>query len=478
VSAPPRFIDSRGMVVDLFAGGGGASTGLEAALGRAVSVAINHNPVALAVHEANHPATKHLVTDVFEVDPVAATKGRKVDTLWASPDCTHFSVAKGGKPRSKGIRSLAEVVVQWAAAVSPRIIFVENVREFLGWGPLDEEGHPIKERAGELFNRWRVRLELLGYVVDWRVLDASEHGAPTKRRRLFVVARRDSKPITWPVKTHGPGLLPYRTAASCIDWSLPCPSIFERSRPLATKTLQRIASGIRRFVVESANPFVITIDNKSSTRAESSINAPIGTIVTKARHALVAPTLIQTGYGERKGQAPRTLNLQEPLGTVVAGGAKHALVSAFLAKHYGGVVGQQMAQPIGTVTTQDHHSLVTATLDEGDHREEVCAFLAAYYGSGDVGQSLHEPLRTVVTKDRFGLVVVGGVEHVITDIGMRMLQPHELLRAQFGRFAEGYDLSAAKTSSAQVRLIGNSVCPELAEAVVRANAIGTKARAA
>jgi DNA (cytosine-5)-methyltransferase 1 len=446
MSAPPRFIDSRnGLVIDLFAGGGGASTGLEAALGRSVSVAINHSPTAIAVHEANHPATKHYTTDVFEVDPRIATSGKKVDVLWASPDCTHFSVAKGGKPRKQNIRSLAEVVVQWAQAVKPTRIFVENVREFLGWGPLDRNGFPIKERAGELFLRWKVRLELLGYTIDWRVLDASEHGAPTKRKRLFFVARCDGKPVSWPAPTHGPGLLPFHTAAECIDWSLPCPSIFGRKKSLAKKTLARIAAGIQRFVVE-AHPFVVRLGGELS-----------------------APTLVQTGYGERPGQRARYLDLHEPIGTLVAGGVKHALVSAFLAKHFGGVVGTDVRERVSTVTTRDHHSLVTATLDTGDRRAEVRAFLAAYYGSGDVGQALAEPLRTVVTRDRFGLVTVEGVEHVITDIGMRMLEPHELLRAQFGRFAEGYDLSAAKTKSAKVWLIGNSVAPECAEAVVRAN---------
>lgn len=481
MSRVPRFVDSgAGLIVDLFAGGGGASTGLEAALGRHVAVAINHSATALAVHEANHPATKHMTADVFEVDPLKATGGRQVDVLWASPDCTHFSVAKGGKPRSQGIRSLAEVVIQWAQAVCPSVIFTENVREFLTWGPLDPEGYPIKERAGELFNRWRVRLELLGYTVEWKVLDASDYGAPTRRKRLFIVARCDGKPITWPEQTHGPGRKPYRTAAECIDWSIPCPSIFERKRPLATKTLARIAAGIRRFVLETADPFIITIDNASSGPAASSVRAPLGTVIaSNPRHALVAPTLVQTGYGEREGQRPRALELKQPLGTLVAGGVKHALVSAFLAKHFGGVVGTGMGDRVSTVTTRDHHALVTADLGgRSDHRQDVRAFLAAYYGSGDVGQDLREPLRTVVTKDRFGLVTINGEEHAITDIGMRMLRPHELLRAQFGRFAEGYDLSAATTDSAKVRLIGNSVAPECAEALVRANVPSARARRA
>lgn len=494
-------MSARGLVVDLFAGGGGASTGLEAALGRPVDIAINHSPTALAVHEANHPHTVHLTAGVFEVDPLLATRGRPVDVLWASPDCTHFSVAKGGKPRSQGIRSLAWVVVDWARAVRPRVIFLENVGEFRTWGPLGPDGQPDRERMGETFAQWRGALELLGYTVDHRVLDASHFGAPTKRRRLFLVARCDGRPIVWPEPTHGPGRLPFRTAAECIDWSIPCPSIFERSRPLAEKTLWRIAQGIRRFVLESASPFVVKVNHGGFDHRTESVNEPLSTVTASRRgHALVAPTLVQTGYGERKGQRPRSLDLHEPLGTVVAGGAKHALVAAFLAKHFGGVVGVPFdGRPLDTVTTQDHHALVTSTLVKlrgecggadvaqpmptvtagGNHVAEVRAFLTAYYGSkGEAGQSLHDPMRTVVTKDRLGLVLVGGIEHQIVDIGMRMLEPHELLRAQFGRFAATYDLSAAKTKTAKVRLIGNSVCPEAAEAVVRANVGGDTARRA
>lgn len=527
----------RELIVDLFAGGGGASTGIEAATGRPVDVAINHSLTALAVHEANHPLTRHLVTDVFDVDPrtVVATNER-VGLLWASPDCTHFSTAKGGKPRKQNIRSLAEVVVQWADCLGPkrrpRVIVVENVREFLTWGPLDRKGFPIKERAGELWDRWRTRLEMLGYTVEWRVLDASEYGAPTKRKRLFIVARCDGQPVVWPEKTHGPGLTPFRTAANCIDWSIPTQSIFDRKRPLAEKTMARIAAGIRRYVLEDPDPFVITIDHQSSNHAEAPVDAPLTTITTKQRHAvvapsivkvnhggpadrteriteplstvtaarrghaLVAPTLVQTGYGERQGQRPRSLDLQEPLGTVVAGGSKHALVMAFLAKHYGGVVGTSLKERVSTVTTRDHHSLVSTHLmvlrnnangrdarepvptitAGGKHVAEVRAFLAAFYGSGSgkVGHSLKPPLPTVTTRDRFGLVTVNGVDHIITDIGMRMLEPHELLAAQFGRFASEYDMSAAETKQDKVRLIGNSVCPEVAEAIVRANVAPTK----
>jgi len=217
---------TEGLIIDLFAGGGGASLGIESALERSVDIAINHDPIALAVHKANHPDTQHLTADIWEVSPREATKGRPVDLLWASPDCTHFSVAKGGKPRKQSIRSLAWAVVRWARDVRPAVICLENVAEFRTWGPLDEAGKPTKKEMGDTFRRWKSTLEKLGYVVDYRILNASHYGAPTSRKRLFLVARRDGLPICWPLPTHGGlGLLPVRTAAECIDWSLPCPSM-------------------------------------------------------------------------------------------------------------------------------------------------------------------------------------------------------------------------------------------------------------
>ncbi len=501
--------------VDLFAGGGGASIGTEAALGTPVTVAINHDEVAIAVHLANHPKTEHWTSDVWEVEPAAAVRGRRVRHLHASPDCKDFSRAKGGKPKSQKIRSLAWVVTAWLARVKgtdgkpgPDVLTIENVPEFPEWCPLHGEGTVIngvdvshtriENRKGETFRRWCRQIESFGYKIEHRVMHAHHYGAPTSRKRFFLIARRDGKPIVWPKPTHGPGLLPYRTVAECIDWSIPCPSIFERKKPLADKTLARIAAGIRRFVLEAADPFIIPVNHGGGENRCESINAPLTTVTAARRgHALVAPTLIQTGYGERKGQAPRVLSLHKPLGAVMAQGQKHALVSAFLAKHYGGVVGQPVTKPVGTITAVDHHSLVTGHLEvmrnnakgkgldepaptvtaSGNHLFEVRAFLAAYYGSGDVGQSMNDPCRTVVTKDRFGLVTVQGVDYAISDIGMRMLEPHELLRAQFGRFAAGYDMTAAKTKKDQVRLIGNSVCPELQEAIVAAQFPEEAARA-
>lgn len=280
-----------GLIIDLFAGAGGASIGIEAALGRHVDVAINHDPVALAVHKANHPATRHFEEDIWKADPAGVTEGRRVALLWASPDCTHFSVAKGGKPRSKGIRSLAWAVVRWAKATKPAVIFMENVTEFKGWGPLTKEGRPDKRFMGKTFHAWRRALERLGYVIEYRTLDASLYGAPTRRRRLFIIARRDGQPIVWPAETHGKGRLPLRTAAECIDWSLPCPSIFERARPLAEKTQWRIAQGIRRFVLEAAEPFIVGVGGRAAQAAETPASSPVGTITAKNDRALVAPVL-------------------------------------------------------------------------------------------------------------------------------------------------------------------------------------------
>lgn len=488
------------LTVDLFAGGGGASTGIEQATGRHVDIAVNHDPAAVSLHSANHPQTRHFVSDVFEVDPLAVTAGQPVGLLWASPDCKHFSKAKGGKPVSKRVRGLAWVVVKWAKLVRPRIICLENVEEFQTWGPLAADGRPCPERKGSTFQRWVGQLRSQGYAVEWRELRACDYGAPTIRKRLFLVARRDGLPIVWPEPTHaqkpakGSGLKPWRTAADCIDWSLPCPSIFERERPLAEATLRRIAHGVMRYVVNAAEPFIARIGQTGHGDGGKvrAIHEPVSTITSKAEHLLCSPTLVQTGYGERPGQAPRVPGLHKPLGTVVDG-QKHALVAAFLAKHYTGVVGSELPAPLGTVTTQDHHSLVAASIvgcggRAGQSRPRgmaepmqtltakadacvVQAFLSAYYGS-DQDTPLADPMHTVTTKPRFALVTVAGQQYAIADIGMRMLQPRELYRAQ--GFPESYVIDRgadgrALPKDAQVRMCGNSVCPPLACAIVRAN---------
>lgn len=503
------------LIIDNFAGGGGASTGIEMALGRRVDIAINHDPEAVAMHTANHPETKHFCESVWEIDPREVTQGRPVGLVWLSPDCKHFSKAKGGKPVEKKIRGLAWVALRWAAVAQPRVIMLENVEEFRTWGPLviDGEGKakPCPKNKGREFNSFCNALRRQGYHVEHRELRACDYGTPTIRKRLFLIARRDGQPIVWPAATHydpadrrfkerkgriinpdGVVMHPWRTAAECIDFSIPCPSIFERARPLADATLRRIAKGIMRYVVEADNPFVVgsvapvlTEHANASTPRCMPANEPLRTICAQTKgghHALIAPTLVQTGYGERDGQAPRALDIEKPLGTLV-GSQKHALVSAFLAKHYGGVVGSDLGSPISTVTSIDHHSLVTASTS-GAHAEDVRAFLIKYYGV-DQDPRLEDPLHTITSRDRFGLITVHGCEYNIADIGMRMLSPRELYRAQ--GFPESYIIDhgyfqcgvggeyiAASewrelTKKSQVRMCGNSVCPPLAAALVAAN---------
>ena len=498
------------IIVDLFAGGGGASTGIEQALGRYVDVAINHDPEAVTLHEANHPMTEHYICDVFDVDPVAACRGLDVGLLWASPDCKHFSKAKGGKPVSKKIRSLAWVVVKWIKALEPtcqqpRVICLENVEEFQTWGPLGDDGRPCPRRKGQTFRRWVRVMREHGYAVEWRELRGCDYGAPTIRKRLILVARCDGEPIVWPAHSHGaPDSLPVRVgklkpwpvAADCIDWDRPCPSIFERTRPLADATLRRIAKGVVRYVVDAAEPFIVRLGHTGhgDSGKVRSAREPLSTITSKAEHLLVTPTIISMGHGEKPGQAPRVPGIEKPLGTVTAQGRHHGLVCAFLAKHYGGVVGSELRQPIGTVTSVDHHSLVASSIvklrgtskdgqpvteplhtisAQGQHHGEVRAFLVKYYGT-DQDPQLREPLHTVTTKDRFGLVMVQGEPYAIVDIGMRMLTPRELYRAQ--GFPETYIIDCGLdgrplTKTAQVRMCGNSVCPPLARAIVAANYI-------
>jgi DNA (cytosine-5)-methyltransferase 1 len=476
-----RLNTSQELIVDLFAGGGGASLGIEWATGRMVDIAINHDPEAIAMHMANHPTTRHLTTDVREIDPMIATRGQPVGLLWASPDCKHHSKAKGGKPREAGIRSLAWVVIRWAKTVKPRVIVLENVEEFRDWCPLDAEGQPIKTKKGQTFDIWKQRLEHQGYRVEWRELRACDYGAPTIRKRLFVIARRDGLPISYPAPSHfdpknrhkgrvfnadGKEMRAWRVAAECIDWSIPCPSIFDRARPLADATCRRIAKGIVRYVIEAQEPFLV-YDNR----------API---LTECANA----------------SSPRSNSAQEPLRTICAQpkGGHHALVVAFLSKYYGGKCTNPAASlndPAPTITAIDHNSLCAAHIVKlrnngtgqdmreplhtiaagGEHFAQVRAFLVKYYGSGDA-DPLDDPMHTVTTLDRFALVTVHGEAYAIADIGLRMLAPRELFRAQgfpdeyiIDRGADGRTL----TKTAQVRMVGNSVCPPVAAALVAAN---------
>lgn len=495
------------LIIDNFAGGGGASTGIEQAFGRPVDIAINHDPEAIAMHQRNHQRTRHFCESVWDIDPREVVSG-PVGLVWLSSDCKHFSKAKGGKPVEKKIRGLAWIALRWAATVKPRVIMLENVEEFVTWGPLvegaDGRMRPCPRRKGREFNAFTNALRRQGYTVDYRELRACDYGAPTIRKRLFLIARRDGRPIVWPQPTHGDPasdavkrgrLLPWRTAAECIDWSIPCPSIFERSRPLAEATLRRIARGLQRYVIEADEPFIVPLTHHGADRTYG-IGVPFRTITSAHRGemALVSPTLIQTGYGERPGQSPRAPGLHKPLGTCVDG-QKHALVAAFLAKHYGGPRGgfaSALPDPMSTVTAIDHHGLVTSHLvklrgdntghatteplhtisAQGTHLGEVRAFLVKYYSEGGQDQDCREPMHTIPTKDRLGLVTVAGEEYAIADIGLRMLQPRELFTAQ--GFPSDYviDFEYAGrplTKSSQVRMCGNSVCPPIARALVEAN---------
>jgi DNA (cytosine-5)-methyltransferase 1 len=440
-------IEDDEMIVDLFAGLGGASTGISLAVHRSPNVAVNHSAHAIELHELNHPTTRHYCDDVRTLDPRVVCNGRRVGLLWLSPDCRHFSRAKGSAPVSESVRSLAWEAITWAKTVRPSVICLENVPEFKGWGPLDPiTGRPDQGREGQTFAEFVSALRSLGYEVEDRVLCAADFGAPTTRRRLFMVARCDGLPIRWPEPTHGPGReLPWRTAAECIDWSIPCPSIFDRARPLAEATCRRIARGIARYVLQGK------------------------------------PFIVEPGQRHGRGQYP----VDQPLHTITAT-PRAALCSAFLAKHYGGVVGQDLHRPIGTVTAVDHHSLVATHITKfqqnsiGQHPcspldtvmagatrfGAVAAFLVHYYGSGGQDQPLSEPMHTVVTRARHGLVTVdiGGETYALIDIGLRMLQPRELARAQ--GFPDSYILRG--TQRDQIARVGNSVCPPVAEALVRA----------
>ncbi|QBL40477.1 DNA methyltransferase [Stenotrophomonas sp. ASS1] len=684
------------IVVDLFAGGGGASEGLKQALGIDPALAYNHDELAIGMHAANHPLTQHHREDIWHADPRVDVAGRPIGWFHASPDCTHFSQAKGGQPRSRKTRALSWVVLKWVGQLrradalngtntAPRIISMENVWQILTWGPLvakrcketgrvfkavfedrevkrktgeveTERVHvrtevaasgervpvwnqllvPDKRHAGRTWRHFVAALRALGYVVEWRKLVASDYGAGTSRERLFLLARRDREAITWPQATHGdaPGQMARVTAADCLDFSIPCPSIFTRARPLADATMRRVAKGVMRHVIESADPFIVPVTHQGADRINSihepmktitaanrgelmlavpelapfiaehanasnqrtmaadeplrtvcagvkgghfsvvtpilagvggragqseprSGGEPLYTMTTKADTALVAPTLVQTDYGEREGQAPRALDLQQPLGTVVAGGVKHAVAAPHLVKFRGDSIGTPATEPVPTITSgagaarpagaahalgvaaaslvtlrrnmvgadartplttvaaqAEHHALATAFLEQAnggfyqgagnDARDpvstitasgsqqrlvsaelseltpeqeagalRVAAFLVKYYGSG-IAVDLHDPVDTITTKDRLALVTVHiqGVPYVIVDIGLRMLKPHELFRAQ--GFPTGYiidrtaDDKPLKTT-AQVRMVGNSVSPPPLRALAEAN---------
>ncbi|MBX3435572.1 MAG: DNA cytosine methyltransferase [Pirellulales bacterium] len=461
---------ARELIVDSFAGGGGASLGISWALGRGPDIAINHDREAIALHAANHPESRHYAEDVWEVDPREATQGRPVGLMWLSPDCRHFSKAKGGRPVSPRVRGLAWIAVRWAKAVQPRVIVLENVEEFQTWGPLGPDDRPCKERKGRTFKAFVTRLRNLGYEVEWRELRACDYGAPTIRKRLFIIARRDGEPIVWPTPTHGKGRPhAWRTAAECIEWAIPCPSIFDRKRPLREKTLKRIARGLRKFVTSSPRPFIVPMQHEH--RAPS-VDEPLQTITTVTGHgsqgALVAAFLAKH-YGEKSPGDTKAVSIEEPAPTITARATQVQVVTSNLVELRGTAPhGQSVEDPLHTISAG------------GLHHAEVRAFLVAYYGNERDGGDLFDPMRTLSTRDRFALVTVEGHEYVIADIGMRMLVPRELYRAQ--GFPDSYRIDIPyngkpMTKTAQVRMCGNSVCPPLAEAIVRANVCTSGVRA-
>ena len=536
------------LIIDNFAGGGGASTGIELATGYSVDIAINHDPEAIRMHKANHPNTKHYCENVWAVDPVKACGGHPVALAWFSPDCKHFSKAKGGKPKDKNIRGLAWVACRWAGLVRPRVIMLENVEEFKTWGPLGRRHHPIKAKQGKTFEKFVQQLTGLGYEVQFRELVAADYGAPTMRKRFFMIARCDGEPIVFPEPTHAPaeseevkaGLLkPYVGAYTQLDFSLPCPSIFDTSeeikekygiravRPLAQKTMERIARGLKKFVLDNPEPFIIQCNHGGERRPNDirkpmptitgkhgygiveptlapymgtnttnhpggNCKDPIHTITTGNQQCLISPTLIQyhsdTAKDEVRGQS-----IEAPIMTV-DGSNRYGLVTSFLHKFYDGGykgAGETLENPLPTVTSWDHNSVVTAnliqmnnhcdgkdirqplpTITAGDgHFGEVRAFLIKYYGQG-TGQDIKEPLDTVTARDRFGLVTIEGVDYQIVDIGLRMLEPRELYGCQ--GFPDDYIIDHDYTGktyprSEQVRRCGNAVCPPIPAALVRAN---------
>lgn len=430
-----------GLIIDCFAGGGGASTGIEMALGRDVDIAINHDPAAILMHKTNHPQTLHLTEDIFKVNLKNIVGDRKVSLMWASPDCTSHSKAKGGQPRAKGLRILPWAVFKHAKDIRPEVIIMENVEEIQQWGPLDKNGFPIKERAGEDYQKFISSMKSLGYKFDCKELVAADYGAPTTRKRWYAIFRNDGKDIIFPTKTHSKtganGLQKWLECGDYIDWSDLGQSIFSRKKPLAEKTMNRIVNGIKKYIIDNPNPYLVQNKNALSY-------------------------LIQY-HQEQNPNDCRGQNVTEPIKTIDTSN-RYGLVTAFITKFYKTGVGQSCRDPLHTITTsQGHFGLISA-------------FLIKYYGTGDNAENIREPLATITTKDRFALVTTpieyNGEKYMITDIFLRMLKPEELKIMQ--GFPKDYIIDRdyrfkPYPAKEQVARIGNSVVPIMAEALVSAN---------
>lgn len=512
-----------GLIIDCFAGGGGASVGIEMELGRQVDIAINHDPDAILMHKTNHPDTLHITEDIFKVDLKKYIKGQHVALMWASPDCTSHSKAKGGKPREKGLRILPWAVYKHAKAILPDVILMENVEEIQQWGPLDENGHPIKELEGEDYKKFIAAMKSLGYIFDCRELVAADYGAPTTRKRWYGIFRRDGKPIVWPEPTHSKGgvngLKLWEPIWKYLDLADLGKSIFGRKKPLAKNTMNRIARGLDKFVFNCPEPFIVQVNHsgdnfrgqsihepmptitqkhgfgtvtpilapymmRNNTGAPGSdVKDPILTITTGGHHGVVSPLLIQY-HSETTKKGVRGQQVTEPIQTIDTSN-RYGLVMSYLTKFYKSGCGQSILEPIHTITTSPGHfgtvnilamdwkELQEAGVDEETAQKCTWAsqFIMEYYGCG-IGQSLNHPLHTIVTKDRFALVTVLGNEYAIMDIFLRMLKPEELKLGQ--GFPKDYVIDRDYTGkkypvSKQVARIGNSVVPIMAKVLVEAN---------
>ena len=516
----------RSMIIDCFAGGGGASVGIEMALGREVDIAVNHDPQAILMHKTNHPNTLHLTEDIFKVDLQKYTKGRHVALMWASPDCTSHSKAKGGKPRESGLRILPWAVYKHAKKILPDVIIMENVEEIQQWGPLDENGYPIKEKKGETYQHFIKQMRSLGYDFDSRELVASDYGAPTTRKRWYAIFRRDGKPIVWPKATHNKngtgGLKKWVPVHTVLDFSDLGKSIFGRKKPLAKNTLNRIARGMEKFVFNTPEPFIVQVNHGGDNFRGQSINEPMPTITQKHgfgkvtpaivpfveksyggnykgsgsgakeplhtittvdHNHLAAPLIIQYHSETRSGEV-RGQSVEEALKTIDTSN-RYGMVAAFMTKFYKSGTGQSLFEPLHTITTSPGHfgqiSILTVkvedlikngvTEDVAQKCTWVSEFIIEYYGCG-TGHTVNEPLRTITTKDRFALITVLGNEYVILDIFLRMLNAEELKLAQ--GFPKDYIIDRdyrwnVYPATERVKRIGNSVVPIMAQVLVESN---------